>query len=54
MNITEEILELVNFNPDGFDHSKTGFKLTGAHSKKECKDCHQAKYITDSKLKKEK
>ena len=43
---------IVNFNEDGFDHSKTGFNLTGAHSNKECKDCHQSKYITDSKLKK--
>ena len=43
---------IINFNEDGFDHTKTGFKLTGAHSKKECKDCHQSKYITDGKLKK--
>ncbi len=43
---------IVNFNPDGFDHSKTGFKLTGAHYKKDCKDCHQSKFIADGKLKK--
>ena len=43
---------IINFSEDGFDHSKTGFNLTGAHSKKECKDCHQAKFISDSKLKK--
>lgn len=43
---------IVNFNPDGFDHNKTGFKLTGAHYKKECKDCHQSKFISDGKLKK--
>ena len=43
---------IINFSEDGFDHNKTGFKLTGAHSKKECKDCHQPKFISDSKLKK--
>ena len=43
---------IVNFNPDNFDHSKTGFRLTGAHTTKECKDCHQSKFISDSKLKK--
>ena len=43
---------IVNFNEDDFDHNKTGFKLTGAHYKKECKDCHQSKFINDSKLKK--
>ncbi len=43
---------IINFNPDGFEHNKSGFKLTGAHSKSECKDCHQSKFISDSKLKK--
>ena len=43
---------IVNFNPDGFDHNKTGFKLTGAHAKKDCKDCHQSKFISDNKFKK--
>lgn len=43
---------IVNFNPDVFDHNKSGFKLTGAHYKKECKDCHQSKNIVDGKLKK--
>lgn len=42
---------IINFNQDGFDHSKTGFKLTGAHSSKDCKDCHQSKFISSNKLK---
>jgi hypothetical protein len=42
---------IINFKEDGFDHKKTGFDLTGAHAKKECKDCHQAKFITYGKLK---
>lgn len=43
---------IINFKPDDFDHSKTGFKLTGAHTTKECKDCHQSKFISDNKYKK--
>ena len=43
---------IVNFNEDSFDHNKAGFKLTGAHSKKDCKDCHQSKFISDGNLKK--
>ncbi len=42
---------IINFNKDKFDHNKTGFKLTGAHAKKDCKDCHQAKFISNVKLK---
>ena len=43
---------IINFKEDGFDHGKTGFKLTGAHAKKDCKDCHQPKFIYESKFKK--
>jgi nitrate/TMAO reductase-like tetraheme cytochrome c subunit len=43
---------IINFNPDKFDHDKTSFKLTGAHSKSNCSDCHQSKFITSSELKK--
>jgi nitrate/TMAO reductase-like tetraheme cytochrome c subunit len=43
---------IVNFNEDNFDHNKAGFKLTGVHSKKDCKDCHQSKFISDSNYKK--
>lgn len=43
---------IVNFDSKNFDHNKTGFKLTGAHANKQCKDCHQSKFISDQKLKK--
>lgn len=43
---------IINFKPENFDHNKTGFKLTGAHTLKDCKDCHQDKFITDSRYKK--
>jgi hypothetical protein len=29
-----------------FDHSKTEFKLTGAHLKQNCKDCHLSKVVS--------
>ena len=45
---------IVNFNPDGFDHNKTGFKLTGKHSQADCNKCHKSEFITDSDLKKRK
>lgn len=28
-----------------FDHSKTGFTLTGKHASKKCEDCHTARFI---------
>lgn len=45
---------LINFNAEKFDHKKTGYELTGKHSLIECKDCHQAKFIKDQNIKKEK
>lgn len=42
---------IVVFNKDKFDHSKTLFNLTGKHSKINCIDCHQSKYIRTSSLK---
>lgn len=43
---------IINFNPDNFNHSKSGFDLTGSHSKLKCNECHQSKFISDSKIKK--
>jgi len=45
---------IVNFNPNSFDHNKTGFDLTGEHSQIDCNECHNQKFITDSKIKKRK
>jgi nitrate/TMAO reductase-like tetraheme cytochrome c subunit len=42
----------VNFNPDNFNHAKSGFELEGAHKKLDCESCHQTKFIKDSELKK--
>ncbi len=45
---------IVNFNPNGFDHNKAGFALTGKHSQIKCEDCHQSKYISVKDLKSKK
>ncbi len=42
---------IVNFNPDGFNHSKTGFELVGKHAKLKCNECHKPDFIADSKTK---
>ena len=43
---------IINFNPKGFDHNKTGFALTGSHLKLECSSCHTNKFITKDDFKK--
>ncbi|MCU0413330.1 MAG: cytochrome C [Ignavibacteriaceae bacterium] len=45
---------IVNFNPNNFDHKKTGFSLTGKHSQADCKECHKSDFISDNNLKKRK
>ncbi len=44
--------KLVRFDQNNFDHNKAKFELTGSHAKADCRDCHNQKFITDSKLKK--
>ncbi len=43
--------QIVRFDKDKFNHDQSGYKLTGAHSKKTCTDCHKAEFITDRKIK---
>jgi hypothetical protein len=33
-----------------FDHERTGYALTGAHEKTECRVCHTEKYVRDEKV----
>lgn len=33
-----------------FDHTKTGFLLTGKHAEKKCDDCHTPKFIKDPEI----
>jgi hypothetical protein len=41
--------QLVKFDISKFDHTLTGFPLSVPHAKKECKDCHNTKFISDQK-----
>jgi nitrate/TMAO reductase-like tetraheme cytochrome c subunit len=43
---------IINFNPDGFDHNKSGFHLDGKHSQLKCTDCHQDKFIANNLFRK--
>lgn len=43
---------IINFNPNTFDHNKTGFRLTGSHKSLDCSKCHNTRFITNSNLKK--
>ena len=40
--------ELVRFDPRGFDHARTGFRLSPSHARMECRDCHAPASITAS------
>jgi nitrate/TMAO reductase-like tetraheme cytochrome c subunit len=46
--------QIVRFDKEKFNHDLAGFKLTGAHLKKKCIDCHKPEHITDQKIKKKK
>lgn len=43
---------IVNFNPNSFNHNKTGYKLERAHTKIDCEKCHRSKNISDIEIKK--
>jgi hypothetical protein len=46
--------QIIRFEKEKFNHDLAGYKLTGAHSKKMCVDCHKPEHITDQKIKKKK
>lgn len=43
--------DMVRFDEENFNHRLTGYELTGAHTRIDCRDCHQPEYITDADLK---
>lgn len=43
--------QIVRFDQDKFNHNLAGYKLTGAHIKNKCADCHKAEFISDKKIK---
>ena len=46
--------KMIRFEPEKFNHTLTGYKLEGAHSKKKCADCHKPAFIADAKIKQKK
>lgn len=46
--------EIIHFKKNEFDHSKTGFNLTGSHQNLQCDKCHKNEFINESDLKKRK
>lgn len=42
--------KIVRFDKDKFNHNLSGYKLTGAHTRNKCEDCHKAAFITDKKI----
>jgi predicted CXXCH cytochrome family protein len=46
--------QLIRMDIEKFNHNLTGYSLSVPHAKKDCKDCHNTKYITDKKLKEKK
>jgi hypothetical protein len=41
---------IIRFEPEKFDHSLTGYVLTGAHAGKLCRDCHQPRFIAEKSI----
>lgn len=46
--------DMVRFDEENFNHDLTGYELTGAHQKIDCRDCHMPDFIADRDLKKRK
>ena len=42
---------MIRFDIAKFDHNLTGYTLSVPHSKKQCADCHNVKFISDQKIK---
>lgn len=40
--------ELIRWDREQFDHTKTGYALKGQHRDASCRSCHRPEYITDS------
>ncbi|HEY3385230.1 MAG TPA: hypothetical protein VGK46_01895 [Saprospiraceae bacterium] len=44
--------EIIRFDTEKFNHQLTGYKLTGAHAKVDCKACHKDERIESAELRK--
>jgi len=43
--------DMVRFDENSFSHNLTGYELTGAHQRIDCRDCHRPDYIEEDELK---
>ncbi|MBL7793842.1 MAG: hypothetical protein JNK77_16055 [Saprospiraceae bacterium] len=46
--------EMIRFDEKAFNHQLTGYTLTGAHKKIDCRECHKPDFVSNSDLKKNK
>lgn len=46
--------DIIRFDEKQFDHALTGYALTGAHAKTDCRACHKPDFVGDPVLKKKK
>ena len=46
--------QILRFDKEKFNHSLTGFQLVGAHTRKTCKDCHKAEFISSNAIRSKK
>ncbi len=44
--------QMVRFDEKNFNHNLTGFELTGAHKRIDCRECHKPDFIDDADLRK--
>ncbi len=44
--------EIVHFDKKSFNHSTTGYDLTGEHQKIDCKECHTKQFISKTDIRK--
>ncbi|MCB9331952.1 MAG: cytochrome c family protein [Lewinellaceae bacterium] len=44
--------DMVRFDKNKFNHDLAGFKLTGAHQRIDCRQCHKPDFVDDRELKK--
>lgn len=42
--------DIVHLQKEKFDHNTTGYTLDGKHAKKDCIDCHNKKFVTETEL----
>lgn len=44
--------DMVRFDQENFDHTKTGYTLQGQHKVIDCRECHKPEFISDPEIRK--